>query len=181
MFFRFLLLILIFVGCESPRYKEAYTAAKKLGRSDAYAEALAEKVDEGRDLSYAVPYAMVMSGLQKWDSPYTHEERKKFAELYAEKRQERQSAGVDSFVFVISYCSQLHSLKTRGKSDRYIRAYAPHYLDAQKIIIEKPELVASYSYIPSYVMDFCSEYARQMADGKSKEVAIAAGRKRVDR
>ena len=47
MFLRFLLLVLIFAGCDSPRYKEAYAATKKLGRSDVYAQALAQKYDEG--------------------------------------------------------------------------------------------------------------------------------------
>ncbi len=54
MFLRFLLLAILVTGCESLRYKEAYTAAKELGRSDIYAEALARKYDEGAVLSYAV-------------------------------------------------------------------------------------------------------------------------------
>ena len=70
---RFLLLVLIFAGCESPRYKEAYAAAKKLGRSDVYAQALAQKYDEGEALAFALQYALTMDRLQ--DSEYTDEER----------------------------------------------------------------------------------------------------------
>ena len=89
MFSRFLLLVLLFAGCESPRYKEAYTAAKKIGRSDVYAQALAQKYDEGKDLSFAVQYALTMDRLQ--DSHYSDGERKKFSELYAEKKVAREN------------------------------------------------------------------------------------------
>ena len=92
MFLRFLLPVLIFAGCDSPKYKAAYDAAKKLGRFDLYAEALAQKYDEGRDLSYAVQYAIAMNNLQGSVVGYTDEEKKTFAELYAEKKQEGKNA-----------------------------------------------------------------------------------------
>ena len=118
MFLRFFLLILLFAGCDSPRYKEAYTAAKELGRSDVYAEALAEKYDEGAVLSYAVQYALTMDRLQ--DSEYTNEERKKFAELYAEKKVEGKNVEY-AMSFAAMYSEAVRVFKMSGKDEMYIR------------------------------------------------------------
>ena len=177
MFLRFLLLAILVTGCESPRYKEAYAAAKELGRSDVYAEALAQKYDEGAVLSYAVHYALTMDRLQ--ETHYTDEERKKFSELYAEKKQEGKNADY-AIYFASTYSEAVRVLKMTGKDEMYVRTYAMYYLDAEEMVNKRPELVAGHRHNYGYVMSFCSEYAINRADGKGTEAAIAAGKAFAD-
>ena len=48
---------LVFVGCHSEEYNQAYEHAKHEGRSEVFAKAYAEKIEEGEAKIYAKDYA----------------------------------------------------------------------------------------------------------------------------
>ena len=86
-----------------------------------YAEALAQKYDEGGALAFAVQYALTIGRLQ--DSHYTDEERKKFAELYAEKKLEGRNVE-HAMHFATIYSEAARVLEMQGKA-RHIFAHMP--------------------------------------------------------